>query len=50
MERHMRWLEGAVETGRHELMPKDDAKDGVQDGEDSEGEDADVSGEGEQDR
>ena len=49
LERHMRWLNATTETGRHELMPKDDAKDRVNEDEESEGEEADGPGEGEQD-
>ena len=44
MERHMRWLDM---TGRHDLMPRNDAKDGKGRGYESEGEEAEDPEEGE---
>ena len=49
MERHMRWLETTVESGRHELMPRNDAKDKGGEDDESEGEEAEDPEEGEPD-
>ena len=49
MERHMRWLEITVESGRHELMPRNDAKDKGGEEDESEEEEAEDPEEGEPD-